>query len=70
MPHFGVNYGMLFTAWGVGGFVMIKLSEVLKTHSGSFTLSFLVAGGLLLAGLVLALRLGDYKEAARAALRN
>jgi len=70
MPHFGVNYGMLFTAWGVGGLVMIKLSEMLKTHSGSFTLSFLVAGGLLLAGLVLALRLDDHKEAARAALRN
>ncbi|MCK9353164.1 MAG: OFA family MFS transporter [Gallionella sp.] len=70
MPHFGVNYGMLFTAWGVGGFVMIKLSEILKTHSGSFTLSFLVAGGLLLAGLALALRLNDHKEAARTALRN
>lgn len=70
MPHFGVNYGMLFTAWGVGGFVMIKLSEILKAQSGSFTLSFLAAGGLLLAGLVLALRLDDHKEAARAALRS
>jgi len=70
MPHFGVNYGMLFTAWGVGGFVMIKLSEMLKAQSGSFTLSFLAAGGLLLAGLVLALKLDDHKEAARAALRS
>jgi len=70
MPHFGVNYGVLFTAWGVGGFVMIKLSEMLKAQSGSFTLSFLVAGGLLLTGLVLALRLDDHKEAARAALRS
>lgn len=69
MPHFGVNYGMLFTAWGVGGFAMIKLSEMLKAQSGSFTLSFLVAGGLLLTGLVLTLRLDDHKEAARAALR-
>lgn len=70
MPHFGVNYGMLFTAWGVGGFVMIKLSEILKAQSGSFTLSFLVAGGLLLTGLVLALKLDDHKEVARAALRG
>lgn len=70
MPHFGVNYGMLFTAWGVGGFVMIKLSEMLKAHSGSFTLSFLVAGGLLMTGLVLALKLDDHKEAARAALQS
>ncbi|MDP2144427.1 MAG: OFA family MFS transporter [Gallionella sp.] len=70
MPHFGVNYGMLFTAWGVGGFVMIKLSEMLKAQSGSFTLSFLVAGGLLLTGLVLTLKLDDHKEAARTALRG
>ena len=67
MPHFGVNYGMLFTAWGVGGFVMIKLSELLKAQSGSFTLSFLTAGGLLLIGLVLALKLDDHKKALRAA---
>lgn len=67
MPHFGVNYGMLFTAWGVGGFVMVKLSEMLKAHTGSFTLSFLVAGGLLLAGVVLALKLNTHKKAARLA---
>lgn len=70
MPHFGVNYGMLFTAWGVGGFVMIKLSETLRAQSGSFTLSFLTAGGLLLVGLLLALKLDDHKESARTALRS
>ena len=68
MPHFGVNYGMLFTAWGVGGFVMVKLSEVLKAQSGSFTLSFLVAGALLLVGVVLALKLDAHKKAVRLAL--
>ena len=69
MPHFGVNYGMLFTAWGVGGFVMVKLSEVLKAQSGSFTLSFLTAGCLLLVGVALALRLDAHKKAVRAALQ-
>ena len=68
MPHFGVNYGMLFTAWGVGGFVMVKLSEFLKAQSGSFTLSFLTAGGLLLIGVMLALKLDAHKKAARSAL--
>ena len=69
MPHFGVNYGMLFTAWGVGGFVMVKLSEFLKAQSGSSTLSFLVAGCLLMAGMVLALKLDAHKKAARLALQ-
>ncbi|MBI3478934.1 MAG: OFA family MFS transporter [Nitrosomonadales bacterium] len=68
MPHFGTHYGMLFTAWGMGGFVMIKFSEMLKAQSGSFTLSFLVAGGLLVIGVMLTFRLDDHKEAARAAL--
>ena len=65
MAHFGVNYGMLFTAWGVGGFVMIKLSEVLKAQSGSVTSSFVVAGVLLMAGALLALKVDGYKSGAR-----
>jgi nitrate/nitrite transporter NarK len=69
MPHFGVNYGMLFTAWGVGGFVMVKLSEFLKAQSGSFTLSFLVAGSLLLVGMALALKLDAHKKATRLTLQ-
>ena len=70
MPHFGVNYGLLFTAWGMGGFVMVRLSELLRTQSGAYTESFLVAGGLLLVGLVLAYRLEDHKETARVDLHR
>jgi MFS transporter, OFA family, oxalate/formate antiporter len=68
MPHFGVNYGMLFTAWGMGGFVMVKLSEVLRAQTGAFTSSFIVAGGLLLVGVILALRMDAHKRALRLAL--
>jgi nitrate/nitrite transporter NarK len=70
MPHFGVNYGLLFTSWGVGGFVMSKLSETLKASSGSYTLSFVVSGCLLLAGFVMALMFHDHKEKARAEIRK
>ncbi len=55
LRSFGGNYGMLFTAWGVGGFVMSKLSESLKAASGDYTASFAVAGGLLLVGFTVAL---------------
>jgi nitrate/nitrite transporter NarK len=47
---FGMNYGILFTAWGVGGFVLSRLAQMLKAQSGSFTSSFVVAGLLLLLG--------------------
>jgi len=53
LKNFGMNYGCLFTAWGVGGFVLSRLQQTLKASSGSFDSSFLTAGALLLLGSVL-----------------
>ena len=50
LKNFGVNYGLLFTAWGVGGFVLARVSQMLKASSGNFSSSFLTAAILLLAG--------------------
>jgi nitrate/nitrite transporter NarK len=50
MKNFGVNYGVIFTAWGAGGFVMSKTSQAIAASTGSFTASFLIAGILLCAG--------------------
>ena len=50
IKHFGMNYGILFTAWGVGGFVMSKASEIIRVESGSFTTSFYTAGIMLIIG--------------------
>lgn len=58
MPRFGVNYGYLFTAWGVGGFVLVKISAWL----GCFIKSFWTAGGFLVVGAVLALVLHHQKN--------
>ena len=55
LKNFGVNYGILFTAWGVGGFVLSRLQQMLKAQSGSFTSSFITAGVLLLVGAALTL---------------
>jgi len=58
LKNFGVNYGILFTAWGVGGSVLSRLQQMLKAHSDNFNSSFLTAGLLLLfgAGLTLFLK--------------
>jgi nitrate/nitrite transporter NarK len=58
LKNFGINYGIVFTAWGVGGFVMSRISQMLKAGSGSFASSFIFAGILLVigAGLTLTLR--------------
>ncbi len=63
--NFGVNYGILFTAWGVGGFVMSRASQWLSASTGSFSNSFLTAGALLLAGACLTLLIKDHKATLR-----
>jgi MFS transporter, OFA family, oxalate/formate antiporter len=55
LKNFGMNYGILFTSWGVGGFFLSRLQQMLKASSGSFTSSFVTAGILLIAGAALAL---------------
>ena len=44
---YGVNYGILFTAWGVGGFVLSRVSQMMNALTGSMTSSFIVAAILL-----------------------
>ena len=59
LKSFGLNYGVLVTAWGVGGFELPRLQQTLTARSGnSYTSSFITAGVLLLAGAALTLLLG------------
>jgi len=53
IKNFGVNYGLIFTAWGVGGFVLSRITQMLKASSGNYNSSFTVAGALLVLGAVL-----------------
>jgi MFS family permease len=62
LKTFGMNYGVLFTAWGVGGLVLPRLQQMLYEGSknaegkgGSYASSFVVAGVLLIAGALLTL---------------
>lgn len=56
LKNFGVNYGVLFTAWGVGGLVFPKVQQILTANSGgSFQSSFIASGTLLCIGGILTL---------------
>ncbi|MDP2855406.1 MAG: OFA family MFS transporter [Smithellaceae bacterium] len=57
LKSFGMNYGILFTAWGMGGFILSKMQQMLTAATGSFTSSFTVAAILLILGTVLTLTL-------------
>lgn len=63
LKNFGVNYGILFTAWGVGGFVLSRLQQMFKASSGNFRSSFLVAAVFLVVGAILTLLLEKPKKA-------
>ena len=53
LRNFGTKYGIVFTAWGVGGFVIGRLSQMLIAGTGRYTSSFLTATGQLLLGALL-----------------
>ena len=63
LKNFGVNYGILFTAWGAGGFVLSRLQQMLKASSGNFRSSFFVAAAFLVVGALLTLLLDKPKKA-------
>lgn len=55
--NYGMNYGILFSAWGIGAFVLVKVSAALNTKFQSNTPSFAVAGVMLLVGAMIAMSL-------------
>ena len=53
--HGGVNYGLVFTAWGVGGALGNYAAGWVKDAYGTFTPAYYIAGGLLVVAAILAL---------------
>lgn len=53
LKNFGVNYGIMFAAWGLGGFVLSRVSQMLFTATESLASSFITASVLLVIGLIL-----------------
>lgn len=51
--NFGLNYGILFTAWGLGGVFGPLLAGRIADVSGSYTLAYYIAAGLMLAAAAL-----------------
>ncbi len=53
MKNFGINYGILMTAWGLGGFIFSRISQTLFAKTGNHNISFIIAGSSLLLCAVL-----------------
>jgi MFS transporter, OFA family, oxalate/formate antiporter len=62
MKNFGLNYGILMSAWGVGGFVFSRMSQMLFASTGSHLTSFIIAASSLGVCLFLSLLLFEMKS--------
>jgi len=47
LKNFGVNYGLVFTAWGVGGFMLALLAGKVYDQTQSFNFAYYCSAGLL-----------------------
>jgi len=49
LKNFGVNYGLVFTAWGLGGFMLSLLAGKVYDQTKEFTFAYYCSAGLLVA---------------------
>jgi OFA family oxalate/formate antiporter-like MFS transporter len=55
LKNFGINYGLVFTAWGVGGFLLALLAGKVYDSTGSFDFAYYCSAVLLIAAAVVTL---------------
>lgn len=49
LKNFGVNYGLVFTSWGLGGFMLSFLAGKVYDQTHAFTFAYYCSAGLLIA---------------------
>lgn len=55
LKNFGMNYGLVFTAWGVGGFMLAKLAGDMYVKHQTFAIAYYGASALLILAAVMTL---------------
>ena len=62
VKNFGINYGLVFTAWGVGGFMLAKLAGTVYDKTQSFNFAYFCASGLLILAAIMVFLLKSPKH--------
>lgn len=62
IKNFGVNYGLLFTSWGVGGFLLSLLVGRVKDIFGSFVWAYYISAGLLVVAALVTFTVNKPKQ--------
>lgn len=53
LKNFGMNYGLVFTAWGVGGFMLSKLAGAMYVKHQTFAIAYYGASVLLILAAIM-----------------
>ena len=53
MKTFGMNYGLMFTAWGVGGLILPRIAGMVKDITGKEDIAFYIASALMVCGALI-----------------
>jgi len=53
LKNFGMNYGLVFTAWGVGGFMLAKLAGAMYVRYQTFAIAYYGASALLILAAIM-----------------
>ncbi|MBI5549990.1 MAG: OFA family MFS transporter [Desulfobacterales bacterium] len=55
MKNFGINYGLVFSAWGIGGFIFPRVSQMIVAHTGNQHTAYLLCSILLVASAAMSM---------------
>ncbi len=55
LKNFGMNYGLVFSAWGIGGFVFPRVSQMIIARTGSMETAYIMCVILLVVSSLVAL---------------
>ena len=55
LKNFGLNYGLIFSAWGIGGFIFPRVSQMIVARTGTMHSAYIMCSILLMASALIAL---------------
>jgi len=55
LKNFGINYGLVFSAWGIGGFVFPRVSQMIVAKTGSPETAYIMCVILLMASALVSI---------------
>jgi len=55
LKNFGINYGLVFSAWGVGGFIFPRVSQMIVAQTGTMNSAYILCSILLMASALISM---------------